>query len=180
METQGQPKGEFDHKKFQRQVQWLKNNKELTPAKMVVLNPDSKLNIIFDIDHTLIFALDKKLFPNLDQTEMGQQWGPSRLKHLRLPGTEMWLIIRHGVPEALEYLSEFCNFFVYSHGLKHYIKGILELIDPNEKFFKNREVTVIAPANMEQQRAFVNNQKSIRDYRHPDDQNKCLFSEADI
>jgi hypothetical protein len=57
----------------------------------------------------------------------------------------MWLIIRYGVPQALEYLSKFCNFYVYSHGLSHYIDEILKLIDPNEKYFKNREFTVLAP-----------------------------------
>lgn len=68
----------FDHGKFQRQVQYLKDNKQLTPKKMAILNPRSKLNIIFDIDHTLVFALDKKMCPNLHKTPQGKEWG-SRL-----------------------------------------------------------------------------------------------------
>jgi hypothetical protein len=36
---------------------------------MAVLNPASKLNLIFDIDHTLIFALDKNYYKDLDKSQ---------------------------------------------------------------------------------------------------------------
>ena len=57
----------------------------------------------------------------------------------------MWLIVRYGVHEMLDFLSGFCNFYVYSHGFKEYISAILTKIDPTEKYFKNREYTVLAP-----------------------------------
>ena len=57
----------------------------------------------------------------------------------------MWLIVRYGVYEMLDYLQTFSNFYVYSHGFHHYIENILKLIDPDEKYFKDRENTVIAP-----------------------------------
>lgn len=62
----------------------------------------------------------------------------------------MWLIVRYGVYEMLAYLSTFCNFYVYSHGFREYILAILDIIDPDEVYFKNREFTVIAPRNKEE------------------------------
>ncbi len=47
----------------------------------------------------------------------------------------------------LEHLGEFCNFYVYSHGLKHYIQEILKNLDPEERWFKDRGVRVLAPVN---------------------------------
>ena len=47
----------------------------------------------------------------------------------------MWLVVRFGVYEMLDYLNTFCNFYVYSHGLKEYIAEILKAIDPEEKYF---------------------------------------------
>ena len=68
-------------------------------------------------------------------------------KNIFLKFQKRLLIVRYGVKEMLELLSTFCDFFVYSHGLKVYIMAILEQIDPDEKYFKNREYTVIAPDN---------------------------------
>ena len=50
----------------------------------------------------------------------------------------------------LELLSEFCNLYVYSHGMKPYILEVLKIIDPDEKFFKDRERTVLAPKDEEE------------------------------
>ena len=52
---------------FLQKVQKLKDSGTLTPGKVAEMQPDSKLNIVFDIDHTLIFAIDKQMFPRLDQ-----------------------------------------------------------------------------------------------------------------
>lgn len=38
----------------------------MTAGSLVELNPNTKLNIVFDIDHTLIFTIEKRLFPRLD------------------------------------------------------------------------------------------------------------------
>ena len=59
----------------------------------------------------------------------------------------MIIVVREGVQEMLEHLSGYCNFYVYSHGLKDYIMKILEVIDPEEKYFKDRKRTVLAPIN---------------------------------
>jgi len=59
------------------------------------------------------------------------------------------VFIRQGVKEMLEIISEFCNLYVYSHGVKNYIMGVLKLIDPQEKYFLDREKRVLAPLNHE-------------------------------
>ncbi len=55
------------------------------------------------------------------------------------------IFVRNGVTEMLELLSEFCNLYVYSHGLKSYIMQILQLLDPDNKYFLDRENRVLAP-----------------------------------
>lgn len=62
----------------------------------------------------------------------------------------MWLVVRFGVYEMLDYLITFSNFYVYSHGLKQYIFEILKAIDPEEKYFKNRKFTVVAPRDQQE------------------------------
>ena len=63
----------------------------------------------------------------------------------------MYLIVREGVPEILEYLSAFCNLYAYSHGQKEYILKILQVLDPSEKFFLKRSERVIAPEDEKEQ-----------------------------
>ena len=89
-----------------------------------------KLNIVFDIDHTLIFAFDTRfnssLLPGstLDTKVLKLSFGP-----------DMTLVIRQGVNEMLEFLSQFCDLYAYSHGQKDYVLKILDLIDPQKLYF---------------------------------------------
>ena len=87
--------------------------------------------------------MDRRLFPNLDQK--GKNWDIHDIELAH--GYRMWLIVRYGVKEALDFLSTFCNFYVYSHGFQEYIDTILDKIDPEQRWFKNREKTVLAPKN---------------------------------
>ena len=48
----------------------------------------------------------------------------------------------------LEFLSEFCTLFVYSHGIKSYIDGVLKVLDPEERFFLERDKRVLAPRDL--------------------------------
>lgn len=100
-----------------------------------------KLNVVFDVDHTLIFAQDKR--------SMSLRPGVHPNVHvMRLKdGLEMVVVVREGVYEVLEFLLPFCNFYAYSHGLKDYILQILQILDPNEKFFLKRKERVIAPVD---------------------------------
>ena len=48
-------------------------------------------------------------------------------------GINLQVYIREGVKEMLEFLSEFCNIYVYSHGMKSYIMEVLKVLDPTGK-----------------------------------------------
>ena len=90
----------------------------------------------------------------------------------------MLIVIREGVLDILEFLSEFCNFYVYSHGMKEYILKILHVLDPTNKYFKNRETSVIAPTDKLEQDRFVFNKKSVFDFKDPFTK-QPLFKEDD-
>ncbi len=70
-----------------------------------------KLNIVFDIDHTLIFAFDTRFSNNL----LPGSTPDTKLLKLNF-GYDMTLVIRQGVYEMLEFLSQFCDLYAYSHG----------------------------------------------------------------
>ena len=54
------------------------------------MQPESKLNLVFDIDHTLIFAIDKALHPKLQEErgKEGQEWA-DKILDLKLGGGRM-------------------------------------------------------------------------------------------
>ena len=79
----------------------------------------------------------------------------------------MWIVVRFGVPEMLSYLHTFCNFYVYSHGLKPYVEKILEILDPDQKFFQDREKTFLAPIDQSKQMEMNRNRKSMTDFKNP-------------
>lgn len=101
---------------------------KLTPGELVKMRPSTRLNIVFDIDHTLIFTIDKNLHPRLDMHPDFKD--RKNVYSISIPtgpntGFQMWLVLRYGVIEMLDYLSTFCDFFVYSHGFHDYITIIL-------------------------------------------------------
>ena len=68
----------------------------------------------------------------------------------------------------LEFLSEFCTLYVYSHGIKNYIEGVLNLLDPEGKYFLEREKRVLAPKDGIEQKLFSERGKNIYDFNIPD------------
>ena len=112
-----------------------------TPGHLVKESLSARLNVIFDVDHTLIYAFERGLAPIMP----GCQRDTHLLKLNDARGTEMTLVVREGIQEMFEFLEPFCTFYVYSHGLKSYIEMILDKIDPQQKFFKERHERVIAP-----------------------------------
>ena len=111
----------------------LKDSQKLTPGILAEMSPSSRLNIVFDIDHTLIFTIDKKLYPRLDlhpDFKYKKNVQDIVIQSGASAGYEFWLVVRFGVQEMLEYLSTFCDFYVYSHGFYEYVLAILDHIDP--------------------------------------------------
>lgn len=74
---------------------------------------------------------------------------------------EFVLIIRDGVIQMLERLQSFCEFYAYSHGVHNYVMKIIEKLDPDQKYFKQREQRVLAPKDPDQQSRFKEMGKSI-------------------
>ena len=62
-------------------AQTLKDQGQLSPGMLADKAPDTKLNIVFDVDHTLIFAIDKALNPNL----MAELNGKSDIVEMKVP-----------------------------------------------------------------------------------------------
>jgi hypothetical protein len=91
----------------------------------------------------------------------------------------MWIVVRYGVPEMLEYLHTFCNFYVYSHGLKSYVHEILKKLDPENKYFTDREKTFLAPVDAKMQNEMNQNRKSMTDFKDPKT-GLNLFSQEDL
>lgn len=79
----------------------------------------------------------------------------------------MLVFVRQGVQEILEFLSPFCTFYVYSHGFLEYILGVLRILDPDSKYFKDIENRVLAPVDEAERAIFMQNRKSILDFKHP-------------
>lgn len=117
-----------------------------------------RLNIVFDIDHTLIFSQDAR------KGNEGFMAGSTHDTHLMklTGGHEMVLVVRQGTRELLDFLSKFCTLYVYSHGVKEYIMKILDILDPEEIYF-DRKSRVLAPENQVEQLRFKENGKSITD-----------------
>ena len=86
---------------------------------------------MFDIDHTLIFAYPFN--PRESTIKPGENLD-TRLLKISL-GQDYTLVIRSYVPEMLAFLSQFCTFYAYSHGLRDYVLKILDFIDPEQKYF---------------------------------------------
>ncbi len=85
-----------------------------------------RLNVVFDIDHTLIFACN---FDPRQSTLKPGSTHDTRLLKLNC-GPDYTLVIRQYVPEMLAFLSQFCTFYAYSHGLREYVLKILDQLDP--------------------------------------------------
>ena len=57
---------------------------------------------------------------------------------------------------------------MYSHGFQEYIEAILEKIDPDQKWFKNRDKTVLAPRDLDEQKKMLTFKKRLSDFKNED------------
>jgi hypothetical protein len=62
-------------------------------------------------------------------------------------------------------LVPFCEFYVYSYGIKSYVLKALSIIDPNGIYFKKRDIRVIAPESDKMQAEWALNKKSIYHFK---------------
>ena len=92
----------------------------------------------------------------------------------------MTLVVREGIYEMFDYLAPFCTFYVYSHGLKQYIFKILDIIDPHQRYFKNREERVLAPRDSHEQELMRRRKKSFTDFKRRDNPTQNLFTDDQL
>jgi hypothetical protein len=57
---------------------------------------------------------------------------------------------------------------------------ILEMIDPEKKYFTDRSATVLAPKDSQEQAIMVQNHKSFLDFLDPRDKSKHTFSKEEL
>jgi hypothetical protein len=91
----------------------------------------------------------------------------------------MTVVVREGVYEMLEFLEPFCNFYVYSHGLKDYVLKLLEVVDPYQRFIVQRSQRVLAPVDCHEQADFAKRGKGFLDFKNPMDPCRPLFSDQE-
>ena len=77
----------------------------------------------------------------------------------------------------LDFLSQFCTFYVYSHGTREYVLKILEFLDPEQKYFLEREFRVLAPRTMAEQEKFRQARKKLTDFTQ---NGKPIFDETEL
>lgn len=119
---------------------WLNENEDNSGPDYFIINEVApRWNIVFDIDHTLIFSFATDLVT----IEPGKIENSARLTLSN--NITLFLSLRKNTTDLLEYLGSFCNLYVYSHGLKEYVLKILSVIDPHELYFKERHIRVLAP-----------------------------------
>ncbi|TNV79554.1 hypothetical protein FGO68_gene12471 [Halteria grandinella] len=129
---------------------------EATPGDLISQGLAQRLNIIFDIDNTLVHSVSASQAPpqlHPDAKRFDQVLSDGQVFHFAV-------FIRQGVREMLDTLSEFCTFYVYSHGMMDYINNILNLLDPNLKWFQERHKRVIAPRDLQERERFTREGKS--------------------
>jgi len=143
----------------------------MAPRELIDLGLAERPIIVFDIDHTLVHSVEASLVKKEAPKTKGRaeriNVGKSILLKI-VDGYEFLVFIRYGATEMLEFLSEFCTLYVYSHGIKSYIDGVLKVLDPDERFFLERDKRVLAPKDAADQKAFTERGKNIADFGDPD------------
>lgn len=92
-------------------------------------NTELKKTLILDLDETLIHADIDNIYPDCDfQIEIELNQIKALIK----------IILRPYLYDLLEYASEFFNIIVFTAGTKDYADKIIDYIDPNKKYIKNR------------------------------------------
>ncbi|KRZ68201.1 RNA polymerase II subunit A C-terminal domain phosphatase [Trichinella papuae] len=81
---------------------------------------NTNLTVVLDLDSTLVFSTKEKCFP-------GQQ---------EIKSIKYYVGIRPHCRTLLETIRPFSNIMVYSAGGPKYVNHIVELLDPEKKFFE--------------------------------------------
>jgi len=115
---------------------------KLPPQLSSMQHTPSKINIVLDIDLTLVQACSLE---GMFRTKLEND---KRVKWMAYKDIELAVVVRPGLTEFLESISQFANIFAYTHGERIYATTLLDdFIDPDKKFI-NREVFFAIDGNL--------------------------------
>ena len=160
------------------QKEWLNNHiKEISKmhSNSVLLN-GKKLEVIFDIDNTLIFnfiqSYDKKSFEDFMENYQENDLNYLSFSHDKKKVYSAY-IIRQGVEEFIEYTKKFCNFNINTLAVKNYATKIIKNLEKNFKIKFQRKVMRTPKENK--------NEKSIDEFECDDiNYNNALIFDDNI
>ena len=160
------------------QKEWLNNHiKEISKmhSNSVLLN-GKKLEVIFDIDNTLIFnfiqSYDKKSFEDFMENYQENDLNYLSFTHDKKKVYSAY-IIRQGVEEFIEYTKKFCNFNINTLAVKNYATKIIKNLEKNFKIKFQRKVMRTPKGNK--------NEKSIDEFECDDiNYNNALIFDDNI
>ena len=160
------------------QKEWLNNHiKEISKmhSNSVLLN-GKKLEVIFDIDNTLIFnfiqSYDKKSFEDFMENYEENDLNYLSFTHDKKKVYSAY-IIRQGVEEFIEYTKKFCNFNINTLAVKNYATKIIKNLEKNFKIKFQRKVMRTPKGNK--------NEKSIDEFECDDiNYNNALIFDDNI
>ena len=122
------------------------NTKDISQPSINILNDEKSLNLVLDLDHTLIHSLPLHLV-NSSKMKILNNLYPNRwhkiyflMSNQPVPILqEHIIVVRDGVEEFLSNVYQVWNLFVNTKGTKEYALAILEILDPENKYgLKNR------------------------------------------
>jgi CTD small phosphatase-like protein 2 len=97
--------------------------------KKLILPETNQKTLILDLDETLIHADFDNKYTQHDQTVTFYSEG----QEINVP-----ILIRPGLFEFLQKISEYFEIIVFTAGVKEYADAVLNYLDPEDKFFKYR------------------------------------------
>ena len=59
----------------------------------------------------------------------------------------MFVIGRPSLWTFLKHTSEFCNIYLYTHGIKEYAEAVIEAIDPEQRYFSPKRLYALTADN---------------------------------
>ncbi|OMJ67321.1 hypothetical protein SteCoe_35539 [Stentor coeruleus] len=137
-----------------------------------------KLNIVMDLDWTMIYAFRTNLAYSEPQVELELKRLKVKYSNLKLekkyiPSSQIYLIIaiRPNLTDFLSKLVRIATLYVYTSAEEEYARIVLSMIDPTKRLFENRIYASLA------RNANSNTEKTLETLRLDDLDNVLIFDD---
>ncbi|MCB9207628.1 MAG: hypothetical protein H6611_10040 [Ignavibacteriales bacterium] len=113
--------------------------------KKIETNEYIKLNLVLDLDETLVSSLHNPLEMSIARGNISKQnsrihFNTLKIKFDKDETHSVLVFYRPKIFFFLDIISKYYNIFVYSHGMKDYVNEILDNIDPGRKIFVPKNI----------------------------------------